>query len=193
MNDWPIKCSDLTAILLDEVGSFEYALALILPQMLGALGAIDISLGFLVWYNPTLSLATAVFFPVAIVVLLISKSVQDRKLKKIISTKLSAYAKEQEFLDMIKELTVYNFTCSYIKELEISLASVTKAETKAETTTGALLSSAQAAIKFGIVAVILMGAMLLAKDNINVLTYFIFLIIVTRLPCFFSSLLKCLR
>ena len=87
----------------------------------------------------------------------------------------------QEGLETIRDLRSNNMTETYMEGLDKKIKAVEKNAIVLEFKNAAYVCSAQMILKLGIGTVALVGSILLVKGEINVLTLFVFLLVVTRM------------
>ena len=87
----------------------------------------------------------------------------------------------QECLETVRDLRANNALAEYIKGLDSKIRAVEKHAIVTELTTAVFVASAQMILKFGIATTALVGSVLLAEGKIDVLTFFMFLLLVSRL------------
>ena len=87
----------------------------------------------------------------------------------------------QECLETVRDLRANNSEDEYLKGLDDKIHAVEKHAIFSELTTAVFVAGAQMILKFGIATTALLGGMLLAKGDIDVLTFFMFLLLVSRL------------
>ena len=81
----------------------------------------------------------------------------------------------------MQDLKANNAESEYLKGLENKIKAVEKRSIISEFSTAAFISSAQIVLKIGIATVALTGTVLLIKGQLNVLIFFMFLIVASRL------------
>ena len=86
----------------------------------------------------------------------------------------------QEYLDCAREIRATNRAGAFLGELRGRLGAFERAQVASELATGVTISSGQAFLKLGIATTILAGAALIVSGGVDFLTYFAFLLIVTR-------------
>ena len=84
-------------------------------------------------------------------------------------------------LETIRDLRANNMTDNYMDGLESKIRDIEKHSIVLEFSNAAFVCSAQMILKFGIGTVALVGSTLLIKGEIDVLTLFVFLLVVTRM------------
>ena len=86
----------------------------------------------------------------------------------------------QEYLDCAQEIRATNQARAFLRDLGGKLDDFERSEVASELLTGVSISSSQAVLKLGIASVVLVGAGLMVSGQVGFLTYFGFLLVVTR-------------
>lgn len=110
-----------------------------------------------------------------------SRYVMNKIHEKSLSYKLNCLDGIQEGLETIRDLRSNNMTDAYRKGLNKKIKDVERYALVSEFTNAAFVCSAQMILKLGIGTVAVTGSMLLVKGEISVLTFFMFLLVVTRM------------
>lgn len=87
----------------------------------------------------------------------------------------------QECLESVRDLKANNAEAAYMGQLDIKIKNVEKRSIITELGTAIFVASAQMILKLGIATVALTGGMLLVDGSLDVLTFFMFLLLVSRL------------
>ena len=87
----------------------------------------------------------------------------------------------QECIETVRDLKANNAEEAYLKGLDKKIKAVEKRAIISELGTAVFVVSATLILKLGIVTVALVGAMLLMNGTLDVLTFFLFLLVVARL------------
>ena len=87
----------------------------------------------------------------------------------------------QEGLETLRDLRSNNMCDTYMESLNKKIKAVENHAIFAEFTNAAFVCSAQMILKLGMGTVALVGSYLLVKGEITVLTFFMFLLVVTRM------------
>ena len=127
-----------------------------------------------------MALALFCVAPVALLLIVGSKKIQDKMGTRRMKARLAAADGIQEFLDNIADLKTCNQTEKYLTELETKLQNVVNASVKVELTSGTLLTSAQMLLRLGLPLVVLVGTTLLIDGGIDFFTYLLFLLAASR-------------
>ena len=87
----------------------------------------------------------------------------------------------QEYIESVRDLKANNAEGNYLRLLKKKIRRVESQNIKAEITTAIFVTGASMILKLGIASVALTGSVLLTKGNLNVLTFFMFLLVASRL------------
>lgn len=87
----------------------------------------------------------------------------------------------QEYLETIKDLKSYNAEESYLEGLKGRITALEKESFKAELGTAVFVVSASCILRFGIGTVALVGSVLLCSGKLDVLTFLMFILVVSRI------------
>ena len=87
----------------------------------------------------------------------------------------------QEYIETVRDLKANNAEQNYLKGLKKKIKNVEKHNFKAELTNALFVTGAGMVLKLGIASVAIVGAALLVKGNLSALTFFMFLLVASRL------------
>ena len=135
----------------------------------------------LFFFNWKMALAAVWVMPIAFIIVLNSRKALRNTHKKTMKYKLACQDGIQEGLETIRDLRANNMTDNYMDGLESKIRDIEKHSIVLEFSNAAFVCSAQMILKFGIGTVALVGSTLLIKGEIDVLTLFVFLLLVTRM------------
>lgn len=173
--------SDLTSTIMADCATLETASSHWIPQLIGAIIStlvVAISLFFFDW---RMALAALWVLPVAFCIVLFSSKVQHALGKKQMAVKMACADGIQECLESVRDLRANNAEESYLQELDKKIKDVEKRAIITELGTALFVASAQMVLKLGIATVALVGGFLLTQGTLDVLTFFMFLLVVSRL------------
>lgn len=128
-----------------------------------------------------MALASVWVMPVAFMIVISSKKVMSRIHEKTMKYRIDCIEGIQEGLETLRDLRSYNMTEKYSEGLEKKINAVEKHAIVAEFANAVFVCSAQMILKLGIGTVAVVGSSLLVKGEITVLTFFMFLLVVTRM------------
>lgn len=173
--------SDLTNTIMSDCALLETASSHWIPELVGAFLSTTIIVVSLFAFDWRMALAAVWVMPVAFLVVFYSRSVMNKIHEKSLSYKLNCLDGIQEGLETIRDLRSNNMTDAYRKGLNKKIKDVERYALVSEFTNAAFVCSAQMILKLGIGTVAVTGSMLLVKGEISVLTFFMFLLVVTRM------------
>lgn len=173
--------SDLTNTIMADCALIETGSSHWIPELVGAFGSTTIIIISLLFFDWRMALAAIWVMPIAFIIVLSSKNVMGKVHAKSMEYKLSCLDGIQEGLETIRDLRSNNMTESYMVGLNEKIKAVEDHSIVAEFANAAFVCSAQMILKLGIGTVAVTGSILLTKGEIRVLTFFMFLLVVTRM------------
>jgi len=173
--------SDLTNTIMSDCALIETASSHWIPELIGALISTTLIVIGLFFFNWKMALAAVWVMPIAFIIVLNSRKALRNTHRKTMKYKLACQDGIQEGLEAIRDLRANNMTDNYMKDLETKIRDIEKHSIVLEFSNAAFVCLAQMILKFGIGTVALVGSALLIKGEIDVLTFFVFLLVVTRM------------
>lgn len=173
--------SDLTSAIMADCATMETASSHWIPELVGACistSIISISLFIFDW---RMALAALWVIPISFIIVGCSGRVQKTLGRKQMKLKLACADGIQECLETVRDLKATNTQDEYLKGLNKKIKAVEKHALVTELGTAVFVGSAQMILKLGIATVALVGGNLLVKGSIDVLTFFMFLLVVSRM------------
>jgi len=173
--------SDLTATIMEDSTDLEHTFSHAVPQIFASVISIFLMAIGLFIYNWKLSLALFWVVPFAAAIIFLSKKMQYKGFLAGYQTKRAVSEKIQEGLETVQEIKSYNQEETYLKELNNAIDAYEKQLIKGELFVGGLVNTAQSLLKLGMVTVIVVGANLISSGSITLFTYFVFLVVSSRI------------
>lgn len=173
--------SDLTNTIMADCALIETGSSHWIPELVGAFGSTTIIIISLLFFDWRMALAAIWVMPIAFIIVFSSKNVMGKVHAKSMKYKLSCLDGIQEGLETIRDLRSNNMTDSYMVGLNKKIKAVEDHSIVAEFANAAFVCSAQMILKLGIGTVAVTGSILLTRGEISVLTFFMFLLVVTRM------------
>ena len=173
--------ADLTNTIMTDCATIETASSHWIPELAGALLSTTIIVISLFFFDWRMALAAVWVMPVAFIIVLLSRKTMKKVQNKTVKYRVECLSGIQEGLECLRDLKSYNMTDTDMDGLESNIRHVEKHAVVAEFTNAAFVCSAQMILKFGIATVAVTGSALLIKGDISVLTFFMFLLVVTRM------------
>ena len=119
--------------------------------------------------------------PVAYAIVGLSAKVQQKLSDKSMDAKMACADGIQECIESVQDLKANNAEASYLVGLYDKIDAVEHRAVRSEFGTAVFVTSANMILKLGIATTALVGASLLLKGSLDVLTFFLFLLVVSRL------------
>lgn len=173
--------SDLTNTIMSDCALIETGSSHWIPELVGSFISSAIIVVCLFAFNWKMALAAVWVMPVAFLIVFFSRRVMDSLNQKSLAYKLDCLEGIQEGLETVRDLRSNNMADTYMTGLNKKIKAVEKHSLVSEFVTAVFVSSAQMILKFGIGTVAVVGSALLIKGEINVVTFFMFLLVVTRM------------
>ena len=173
--------SDLTSTIMNDCAQMETASSHFIPELFGACistALIAIGLFFFDW---RMAIAALWVLPVSFLIVGCSGKVQKSLNKKQMVLKMACADGIQECLENVRDLQAYNTQEDYMKGLTAKIKAVEKHAIVTELGTAVFVGCSQMILKLGIATVALVGGVLLAKGELDILTFFMFLMVVSRI------------
>lgn len=173
--------ADLTSTIMADCATLETASSHWIPELVGACistALVAVSLFFFDW---RMALAALWVLPISFLIVIFSGNVQRKAVGRQMELKMACADGIQECLETVRDLRANNAQEEYMQGLDKKIRDVEKHAIVTELTTAVFVSSAQMVLKFGIATTALTGGVLLAQGKLDVLTFFMFLLLVSRL------------
>lgn len=173
--------ADLTNTIMSDCALLETASSHWIPELVGAIISTTLIVISLFFFDWRMALAAVWVMPVAFLIVLYSRRVMGKVYERTMQYRISCQDGIQEGLETLRDLRSYNMTDTYMSGLETKIKAVEKNAIFVEFTNAAFVCSAQMILKLGIGTVAVVGSVLLMNGQITVLTFVMFLLVVTRM------------
>lgn len=173
--------SDLTSTIMADCATIETASSHWIPELFGSCIStllVAISLFFFDW---RMAIAALWVLPVSFIIVTCSGNVQKKLGRHQMKLKMACADGIQECLETVRDLRANSAADDYMVGLDKKIKAVEKHSIVTELGTAVFVASAQMILKLGIATVALTGGILLSKGSLDVLTFFMFLLLVSRL------------
>ncbi len=174
--------ADLTTNIMGDCARIETASSHWIPELIGAVisvSLVGISLFFA--FDWRMVLASFWVIPVAFVIIVTCSGAEKKVVRRQSAIKLDMTDGIQECLESIRDLRANNAEDRYMDELEGKIRKVEKEALFTELKMAVYVNSAAIILKIGIGTTAVVGGMLFARGEITLLTFFMFLMLVSRL------------
>ncbi|AGX42708.1 ATP-binding cassette subfamily B protein [Clostridium saccharobutylicum] len=173
--------SDLTSTIMEDCSTLETASSHWIPELIGSIISTFIVAVSLFFFDWRMAIAALWVLPVSFIIVLLSSKVQHTLGTKQMNVKMACADGIQECLECVRDLKANNAEAAYMKELDSKIKNVEKRAIITELGTAVFVTSAQMILKLGIVTVALAGGIFLIDGSLDILTFFMFLLLVSRL------------
>ena len=182
--------SDLTTTIMADCTTLEQSFSHWIPEFFGSMISTVIVAVCLVIFDWRLALAALWVLPVSLAIVAFSGKVQNWFTRRQTEAKLAVAEGIQEALETMRDLKSNNAEEKYLKGLDKKIDLQEKRMIASELGGALFVVPAGMILKLGIGTVALVGGMLLANNAITVLTFFMYLLVVSRLYDPLSSSLQ---
>ncbi len=173
--------ADLTSTIMADAETLEHASSHQIPQFYGSLiSTVLICIG-LFFYKWEMALAAVWPIPIAIFIVAASRKVQAHFIRRQSQSKVRLNDAVQEFIETSRDLKSCNAEDAYLTELDAKIDDVEKKAIGAELGQAAFIVSAQLILKIGIGTVAVVDSAMLLQGRLNVMEFFSFLLVASRL------------
>lgn len=174
--------ADLTTNIMGDCAMIETASSHWIPELIGAVisvSLVGISLFFA--FDWRMVLASFWVIPVAFIIIITCSGAEKNAVRKNSAVKMAMTDGIQECLESVRDLRANNAEDSYMKELDGKIKDVEKMALFTELKMAVYVNSAAIILKIGIGTTAVVGGILFAQGEITILTFFMFLMLVSRL------------
>ena len=182
--------SDLTTTIMADCTTLEQSFSHWIPEFFGSMISTVIVAVCLFIFDWRLALAALWVLPVSLAIVAFSGKVQNYFTRRQTEAKLAVTEGIQEALETMRDLKSNNAEEKYLKGLDKKIDLQEKRMIASELGGALFVVPAGMILKLGIGTVALVGGMLLASNAITVLTFFMYLLVVSRLYDPLSSSLQ---
>ena len=173
--------SDLTTTIMGDCTTLEQAFSHWIPEFFGSMISTCIIAVCLFIFDWRLALAALWVLPVALAIVAFSGRVQNYFSRRQAEAKLEVADGIQECLESMRDLKSNNAEGKYLDGLDKKIDKMEGRMIKAELGLAMFVVPASMILKLGIGTVALVGGILLAQNSLSVLTFFMYLLVVSRL------------
>lgn len=174
--------ADLTTTIMSDCAMIETASSHWIPELIGAIISTSlVGVSLFLFFDARMVLASFWVIPVSFLLVWGSAGYQKKTVKHNNGVKMALAEGIQECLESVRDLRANNAQNDYMDGLDVKIKNVEKQALFTELRLAVCVNSAAIILKLGIATTALVGGMLLAKGSIDLLTFFMFLMLVSRL------------
>ncbi len=172
--------SDLTTVLMSDCATLEGGLSHWMPEFIGSLISTLLIAAGLFIFDWRMALASLWVLPVSFGIILASAGIMRVRQEKVTEVSIACSDGIQECLETLRDLKANNAEDGYLKGLDRKIKDVEKYTVIGELTNAVFHTCGRMVLKLGIATTVLAGGALLADGKITLLTFFAFMILVSR-------------
>lgn len=172
--------SDLTTVLMTDCATLEGGLSHWVPEFIGSLISTLLIAAGLFIFDWRMALASLWVLPVSFGIILASAGVMRSRQEKVTEVSIACSDGIQECLETLRDLKANNAEDGYLKGLDRKIKDVEKYTVIGELTNAVFHTCGRMVLKLGIATTVLAGGALLADGKITLLTFFAFMILLSR-------------
>lgn len=173
--------ADLTNAIMEDCATLEKAFSHFVPGLAGSVISTTLMGLCLFAMDIRMAFAAVWVLPPAFAVTLFSARIQEYFNRKFVEANVALEDGVQECIESLQDLKANNAEADYLKGLNRKIDDAEKRHIKTELGTSLFVVSSMLILKFGIVTVAITGSALLIRGEIDVLLFFMFLLVVSRL------------
>lgn len=173
--------ADLTSTIMADCTFLEQSFSHFIPELAGSIISTVLIAVSLFFYDWRMALAALWVMPVAFGIVGFSAKVQEGFNQKSMDAKMACADGIQECIETVQDLKANNAEKEYLKGLEKKIRAVEHRSILNEFGLAAFVVSASLVLKLGIATVALVGSVLLMQGSLDILIFFLFLLVVSRL------------
>ena len=174
--------ADLTTTIMADCAQIETASSHWIPEFIGALiSTALVGISMFIFCDWRVALASFWVIPTAFLTVWASAKYQKTAVRKNTEVKMELADGIQECLESVRDLRSGNAQDRYMKTLDEKIKNVERHALFTELKLAVCVNSGAIILKLGIATTALVGGALLARGEIDLLTFFMFLMLVSRL------------
>ena len=173
--------ADLTTSIMNDCAVLEQSQSHFVAPLYGAILSTTVIAVSMLFFNWRMALAAVWPLPVAFAIVLLASDVQKKLSRKATAAKVACEDGIQECMEAMPDLRANNAEERYLSGLEKKIRAVESRLVRSELGTAVFVVSAGLVLRLGIATTALAGAALLVKGELDALTFFMFLLVVSRL------------
>lgn len=173
--------ADLTSTIMADCATLETASSHYIPALIGSIISTTLIAVSMFFFDWRMALAALWVLPVAFAIVFFSAKIQEKLSEKAMTAKMACADGIQECIETSRDLKANNAEKTYLEGLNKKIKAVETRAIKNEFGLAVFVVSASLILKLGIATVALVGSALLINGSINILTFFMFLLVVSRI------------
>lgn len=172
--------TDMTHVIMNDATAIEQSFSHFMPNFYGSMLSTIIVMIPIFIADWRMGLASLWVVPVSILIVFASRKAQNYFNRKKDKADLELQNNVQECIETIKDLKATNSEKEYMKKIKKNVRLVEKFHIQSELGVALFVVTAQMILKFGIATTALVGSILLIDGSLDMMIFFMFLLLVSR-------------
>ena len=172
--------TDMTHVIMNDATAIEQSFSHFMPNFYGSMISTIIVMIPIFIADWRMGLASLWVVPVSILIVFASRKAQNYFNRKKDKADLELQNNVQECIETIKDLKATNSEKEYMKKIKTNVRLVEKFHIQSELGVALFVVTAQMILKFGIATTALVGSILLIDGSLDMMIFFMFLLLVSR-------------
>ena len=172
--------TDMTHVIMNDATAIEQSFSHFMPNFYGSMLSTIIVMIPIFIADWRMGLASLWVVPVSILIVFVSRKAQNYFNRKKDKADLELQNNVQECIETIKDLKATNSEKEYMKKIKTNVRLVEKFHIQSELGVALFVVTAQMILKFGIATTALVGSILLIGGSLDMMIFFMFLLLVSR-------------
>ncbi len=172
--------TDMTHVIMNDATAIEQSFSHFMPNFYGSMLSTVIVMIPIFITDWRMGLASLWVVPVSILIVFASRKAQNYFNRKKDKADLELQNNVQECIETIKDLKATNSEKEYMKKIKTNVRLVEKFHIQSELGVALFVVTAQMILKFGIATTALVGSILLIGGSLDMMIFFMFLLLVSR-------------
>lgn len=173
--------ADLTSSIMNDCAVLESSQSHYVEPLFGAILSTTLISVSLLFFNWRMALAAIWPLPVAFAIVALASDVQKGLSRRSMAAKIACEDGIQECMEAMPDLRANNAEERYLSGLAAKIRALESRLIQTELGTALFVVSASLVLRLGVATTALAGAALLVAGKLDVLTFFMFLLVVSRL------------
>lgn len=173
--------ADLTSTIMADCTFLETSFSHFVPELFGSIASTVLIAVSLFVFDWRMALASLWVLPVSFAIVIFSAKVQEGLNGRQMDAKMALADGIQECIETARDLKANNAEQKYLSGLDEKIKAVEKRAIISELGTAVFVVSASLILKLGIATAALTGSVLLIQGKLDVLVFFMFLLVVSRI------------
>ncbi|MGN0739033.1 MAG: ABC transporter ATP-binding protein [Treponema sp.] len=173
--------ADLTNTIMGDCATTEQMMSHYVPQFWGSIISTCLIAVSMFVFDWRMAIAALWVLPLTLFIVAVSKKAQNYFTRRQVNAQVEVESGVQECLECIRELKSSNAEKKYLQGLNKKIEMLENRQIKSELGAAMFVTPCSMILKLGIATVAIAGGTLLAQGEIPLVTFFMFLLVVSRI------------